>query len=521
MFTRRKHQLTRQTPETFRPPKSHTLQRQSSKVNLAIDQLEDRTVCDIGLGWAAVIGSPGLNDYVRDHAVDSLGNLYVIGSFDQSIDLDLGPGSSIITSSGGVDAFMAKYTPDGRLSWGGSLSGSNLAKSEFALSIEITDTDRIFVMGQFSDIIDLSPHLLSGIMEYGNANSSNLFLAEYDVDGGVKGRNTILAKEADTVYAGDLEFDQANNRLIVTGTLDGQATFGKDAGGPTLSSPQTDVFVASFGIDLKTMWAKTLPGTGVDLAEGLAVHSGSIYVSGNFYGTMDANPNAGVHTLASTGLSDIFLVKLTSAGNFSSAFSIGGTGYDQVANIEIDSSSNLYLGGLFSNTVDFDPNAATFLMSSDGAQKDVFLMKYDLAENELSWAKRIGRTAPEEFSDFTIDKHSNLIAAFSTVGPVDADPNVGVYLVGQNGKWSSILLQLNKNGELQFAKQLGSIWNAANLSIDQYGSYYVSGIFNYTIDFEPGPETFNLTANGTYDAFVVKLSPGWICSAEHLADHFG
>ena len=37
------------------------------------------------------------------------------------------------------------------------------------------------------------------------------------------------------------------------------------------------------------------------------------------------------------------------------------------------------------------------------------------------------------------------------------------------------------------------------------GSVYVTGYFSKTVDFDPGPETFSLTALGTYDAFVWKL----------------
>ncbi len=148
-------------------------------------------------------------------------------------------------------------------------------------------------------------------------------------------------------------------------------------------------------------------------------------------------------------------------------------------------------------------------------------MKYDLYDGELAWAKRIGNTSQEEFSAFSIDKHSNLIVAITSVGPVDADPNVGVYSVGQNNTRSSFLAQLNKNGELQFAKQLGSVWNAADLSIDQQGSYYVSGVFNNTVDFEPGPATASRTANGDFDAFIAKFTPGWTYWAGLPADRYG
>ncbi len=355
MITNLMNPLFWQMSKSDRPTKTRSSRHQTSHVNLAIDHLEDRTVCDIGLGWAAVIGSAGFKDHIRDHVVDSLGNLYVIGTFEQSIDVDPGAGVTTLVSSADSDGFIAKYSADGRSVWAGTFGGSVLGGDESACSIEITDTGRIFVLGQFTDMVDANPSPYSGYFFNGKPNSDNLFLAEIDSNGNFKKGNAILAGEFDTVYAGDLEFDHLNNRLIVTGTLDGQATFGTDADSPSQSSVQTNVFVASFGTDLKPIWAKTLPGNGIQLAEGLVVNNGSIYISGNFYEAIDLNPNAGIYTLVSSGLTDIFVVKLTSAGNFSSGFQIGGSGFDIVANIEIDSSSNLYIGGLFSNTVDFDP----------------------------------------------------------------------------------------------------------------------------------------------------------------------
>ncbi len=43
------------------------------------------------------------------------------------------------------------------------------------------------------------------------------------------------------------------------------------------------------------------------------------------------------------------------------------------------------------------------------------------------------------------------------------------------------------------------------MTADQSGSAYITGWFEGTADLDPGPGTFNVTANGVNDAFLMKL----------------
>jgi hypothetical protein len=44
------------------------------------------------------------------------------------------------------------------------------------------------------------------------------------------------------------------------------------------------------------------------------------------------------------------------------------------------------------------------------------------------------------------------------------------------------------------------------LTSDAYSNVYVAGSFSGTVDFDPGPDVFNLTSLGSTDAFVYKMT---------------
>ena len=44
------------------------------------------------------------------------------------------------------------------------------------------------------------------------------------------------------------------------------------------------------------------------------------------------------------------------------------------------------------------------------------------------------------------------------------------------------------------------------LDIDPNGNVIVCGSFNHNVDFDPGPNTFNLTSTGNFEAFLTKLN---------------
>ena len=73
----------------------------------------------------------------------------------------------------------------------------------------------------------------------------------------------------------------------------------------------------------------------------------------------------------------------------------------------------------------------------------------------------------------------------------------------------TITYSFGQQANFEWAKQMGSSFNenGRSIKVDASGNVYTTGRFYGTVDFDPGPGTNNLTAQGGADVFVQKLDP--------------
>src|SRR5947207_3293086 len=94
------------------------------------------------------------------------------------------------------------------------------------------------------------------------------------------------------------------------------------------------------------------------------------------------------------------------APNWLWAKGIGGAGNDNGNSITIDASGNVYTTGFFEDTVDFDPGAGIFNLTSDSGSDDIFISKLDSSGNFI-WATAMGGTGADVGNSITVEASGN------------------------------------------------------------------------------------------------------------------
>lgn len=172
-------------------------------------------------------------------------------------------------------------------------------------------------------------------------------------------------------------------------------------------------------------WAKQFGPPLSDWGKSIAADAeGNVYITGYFYGTVDFNPGAGIFNLTSKGSGDVFITKLDASGNFIWAKQLGGTGIDYGFSIVADDFSNVYITGIFSDSIEFNPGTGTCILTSSGLN-DTYILKIDSSGN-LDWAKRIGGTSFVWGFSISIDLFRNVYITGAFSDTADFDPGIGI-----------------------------------------------------------------------------------------------
>jgi Secretion system C-terminal sorting domain len=266
--------------------------------------------------------------------------------------------------------------------------------------------------------------------------------------------------------------------------------------------------------------------------EGLAITNdaaGNIYITGIFSGTIDFDPNAGIHNLTSVGVIDTFVMKINAAGNLIWAKSftpLAGTSI-RGSKIKVDGFGNVYTLGFFTyvdtgtpNIVDFDPGPANYNIESGRIspitgnfnQATYYISKLDNGGN-FTWARRITNDGQLAVRIFDVDNSGQAFIGgyFDIPSDFNPDPILINNLTPTNR--DGFILKLNDLGEFAWAKQYNSTGfsDITDLKVDALGNIYTTGIFEGVTDFNPGASVFNITSAGAIDAsnaFVTKFDGG-------------
>ena len=181
------------------------------------------------------------------------------------------------------------------------------------------------------------------------------------------------------------------------------------------------------------------------------------------------------------------------------------TGQNQGLSLVIGPSGNLYVGGNFEGTVDFDPGNGIFNLTSFGAS-DAYIAKLDL-NGKLIWAKQLGGSDKDRLIDIRCDANENIYVTGNFSGVADMDPGDSAFYLQSHGRKDIFLTELDARGNFIWAGDMGGKSDdyGTSVFIAPSGNIYLAGYFLGTSDFDPVDTTaFNLTASDQ-DIFVEKF----------------
>lgn len=321
----------------------------------------------------------------------------------------------------------------------------------------------------------------------------------------------------------------ANANVYTTGSFKGTVDFDPGPGVYNMtSSGNADIFIQKLDSSGNFISAIRIGGYSFDIGRCIKLDgAGNIYIAGYFQSNVDFNPGPGTFNMISSGAYDTFILKLDNNGNFIWAKKMGGVENDYPESIMLDASNNIYTTGYFYSTADFDPGAAVFNLMATGVTADIYISKLDANGNFL-WAKSFGSTGQDRAGAFTLDNQGNLYTIGSFQSVVDFDPGPGVFSLTAPGVSSNVFIQkLDINGNFLWAIGIGDVADDGygSIIIDGAGNLVSTGQFGGTVDFDPGPGNYLMTATpggGTpTDIFILKLDTnGNFISALRLGGKF-
>ncbi|TRX37096.1 FG-GAP-like repeat-containing protein [Flavobacterium restrictum] len=371
------------------------------------------------LVWAKSMGGSNA-DSGKSISVDSSGNVYVTGYFQETVDFDpSSTGTTTLTSVRYLDIFVQKLDALGNLVWAKSMGGSS---DDYGNGITVDSSGNVYTTGSFINTADFDPSP-TGTFNLIAAGKSDIFVQKLDASGNLVWAKAMGRSSIDSGYG--ISVDSSGN-VYTTGFFQGTVDFDPSSTSITTLTAvgNSDIYVQKLNASGNFVWAKAMGGSSGDIGYGITVDSsGNVYTTGYFTGAVDFDPSStGTFNLTPVGIGDIFVQKLDASGNFVWAKSMGGSSDDYGYGISVDTSGNVYTTGLFQGTVDFDPSSTgnTNLTALGG--QDIFVQKLDASGN-LVWAKAMGGSSDDYGYGISVDTSGNVYTTGLFQGTADFDPS--------------------------------------------------------------------------------------------------
>ena len=350
------------------------------------------------------------------------------------------------------------------------------------------------------------------------------------------------------------------NEIIVVGNYAGLIDFDfSDAGVDTIRShfpTYTDYFVAKYDSAGSYKWAISIgdPTTSDIVAHAVTVLSNdNIVIAANPNGTIDVDPDAGVHNsiggngniicydnngeyvwnnniatatsycitnnslesdlagnvyVATVGYYKLTINKFDNVGNRMLEMTIGdfpaGARVNPQSVLMDKTSGDIYVSGTFEGMVDFDPGAGTvYELSSSSMYQDGFIAKYDQLLN-LNWVQTF--EGKVEFGKYGLDFCAGEIVAVGNISGTIDFGNGNILSSNTTSSVSPFFITINSTGVTQNGFTIEGYGRFNTVHTCSNNSFAMTGMITDNTDMDPTAATLILNATTTSSFTAVYQS---------------
>jgi gliding motility-associated-like protein len=304
-----------------------------------------------------------------------------------------------------------------------------------------------------------------------------------------------------------------NNNIIVGGhTLSNSGISSAGCHQP-VKGVGFDALVVKFNNAGFRIWGTYYGGESAEIIYGIKSDgNGNIFVVGYTVSTTGIatvgshQPNYAGGTLGDSG--DGFLVKFNANGVRQWASYYGGTSHDNLSDIVLDKSGNIYTTGATYSATGISTTGA-FQSTHGGGTIDAMLVKFDNNGNRI-WGTYFGSSAEDFAMAIAIDGQSNIVIGGRTMSQTGIATAGAHQTVFGGDQMDAFLAKFNSQGSRLWATYYGGngIEEVSGLTTDLNDNIYVSAWTNSTNNIST-PNVYQTTLgtiNGYWGTFVGKLN---------------
>jgi hypothetical protein len=423
------------------------------------------TPCVSDVIWSKQFGASGQFNFGSRVALDAAGNIILLLTDAQNLDLGGGPVSGLV---------MVKLDATGQFIWSKSFGvGARW------VDVAIDGAGNILVTGAVHMSVDFGggPFTLGGGGELG-------FAAKLTPQGA-----HVWSKLLGSLFGegGGVAVDAQGN-AFVGGQFGGSINLG---GGVLQASSNSDLFFAKFDPSGAHIWSKKGHALSGNVQRISVDTTGNLLLTGWYSDGLDFG-NGPLPGMGGTG--DLFLAKLDGTGAPIFVKHFGDADTQQDCRAVIDAAGNIVLTGVFRGSLNFGGGPLAALST------DTFLAKLDPMGNHV-WSESFGNMTAMNGGGMAVDAAGDIFVGGAFQGTVD----FGAGKLMGAGSQDGYLAKYSPGGSALWTKRYGAAQAdvVTDVVVTSTGAPLITGGFPGKIDFGAGP----LTAIGTDDVFLVELMP--------------